>query len=270
MSRYKTAIGVKFDIATSTMPSSTHPVLYDECLMLDWKTSACLIEDNIFWRLHTSVIVNRGSSGNAVAYNFSRDMYTSGSDNFMPIDIDMCHGAHTMFNLAEGNICRNLISDAIWGSSSHTTLFRNYMSADNFTSYPQDARYGGPTGTPLPAPTDLLTYPTRQTQAEVGIWLGDLAPYFNVVGNIVGDSYVGANGNTVYQALGAFEEPNGWPYKFLLELRPIARTVARMYLTRRLSREIGMQRTAPSSGQTVFKHSRRATILLLNQPISGI
>ena len=68
------------------------PGTYHQSLMLDGKTSGTLIEDNIFWRLHTSVIVNRGSSGNVIAYNFSRDIYTTGSPNFTGIDLDCATG----------------------------------------------------------------------------------------------------------------------------------------------------------------------------------
>jgi hypothetical protein len=176
------------------------PGTYDECLMLDWKSSGCLVEDNIFWRLHTSVIVNRGSSGNVIAYNYSTNSYLSGNTNFMTIDMDLCHGSHTAWNDAEGNVCGNLISDSIWGSSSHSTFLRNFCSGDGFYSYPPDVRYGASTATPLPAPTKLLIYPGRQVYAEVGIWPSDLASYFNIVGNIIGDSYVGSDSSTVYES----------------------------------------------------------------------
>ena len=121
------------------------PGTYDQSLMLDGKTSGTLIEDNIFWRLHTSVIVNRGSSGNVIAYNFSRDIYTTGSPNFTGIDLDMCHGGHTMFNLAEGNWCVNLVSDSIWGSSSHTTLFKKTTSKPTTLRPLRKTRDMGPT-----------------------------------------------------------------------------------------------------------------------------
>lgn len=192
------------------------PGTYDETLSLDWKTSGCLVEDNIFWRLHTSVIINRGSSGNVLAYNFSTNMYTSGSPTFMPIDFDSCHGAHTMYNLEEGNVVANLISDSIWGSSSDTTLFRNYSAGENWSQSPEDARYGSSTSTPLPAPVGLLSTEGRQTQAENCIWIGDLAHYFNIVGNVLGDGYVKSTSTTVYEATGAVDLYDGIPYELIL------------------------------------------------------
>ena len=106
-----------------------------------------------------------------------------------------------MFNLAEGNICQNMISDSIWGSSSQRTVLRNFMSGDNWSTAPENARYGASVSAPLPAPVGLITAENRETQAEIGIWIGDLAVNFNLVGNVVGDSYVGANASTAYLLL---------------------------------------------------------------------
>lgn len=192
------------------------PGTYDATIMIDRKSSACLIEDNIFWRLHTSLILNRGASGNVVAYNYSTNMYTSGNLNFTPIDLDFCHGAHTMFNLMEGNVCVNIVGDSIWGSSSHNTAFRNYILGANWFSNPQDARYGASINTPLPAPKNLLTYPGVESYAEVCINVSDAARYYNIVGNVVGGQWVKTTGGHVFQTVTpqGLNLYGGYPYEF--------------------------------------------------------
>jgi PKD repeat protein len=174
------------------------PGTFDECVMLAWRTSACLVEDNIMWRLHTSLILNQGAAGNVIAYNFSTNAYLSGNANFMPEDFTFCHGSHTMFNLMEGNVVCSMTSDSIWGSSSHNTMYRNYVAGSSTYSSPQDVRYGGSTSTPLPAPTGLLTYPQYQGYYAEGIDVTDAARYHNVVGNMVGSPWVAQNADKFY------------------------------------------------------------------------
>ena len=41
------------------------------------------------------------------------------------------HGAHPQFNLLEGNVATKISQDSIWGSSSHTTCFRNWVVGTN-------------------------------------------------------------------------------------------------------------------------------------------
>src|SRR5260370_2712541 len=58
---------------------------------------------------------------------------------WMLSDIDF-HGAHPMFNLFEGNIGTHFQPDSTWGSSSHSTIFRNYSTGTNLYVPPANAR----------------------------------------------------------------------------------------------------------------------------------
>ncbi len=89
-------------------------------------TSACLVENNQFWRLHASVMLEWGAAGNVVAYNYAFGNFASNAIWALFSSVDI-HGAHPMFNLIEGNRFSGYNADAIWGSSSDQTLFRNWI-----------------------------------------------------------------------------------------------------------------------------------------------
>jgi hypothetical protein len=82
--------------------------------------SGCLIEDNIIRESFPNIEVNHGSSGNVIAYNF----LNNGNGQ---IGIDTNHGPHNSFNLYEGNVAHNLMSDGYFGGNSEDTLFRNFL-----------------------------------------------------------------------------------------------------------------------------------------------
>jgi len=82
--------------------------------------SACLIEDNIIREAFPDIEINFGSAGNVVAYNFISN--SNGS-----IGIDSNHAPHNSFNLFEGNVAHNLMSDGYFGGNSEDTIFRNLL-----------------------------------------------------------------------------------------------------------------------------------------------
>ena len=79
--------------------------------------SGCLIEDNIIRESFPNIEVNHGSSGNVIAYNFIHNK------NGL-IGIDTNHAPHNSFNLYEGNIAHNLMSDGYYGSNSEDTILQ--------------------------------------------------------------------------------------------------------------------------------------------------
>jgi hypothetical protein len=101
----------------------------DDQVGLQYKSSANLIENNIFWRQHVSVMLEWGASGNVIAYNYSVGNYDN--TTFWMINDFNFHGAHPMMNLFEGNIEAKFEPDSTWGSSSHSTIFRNYATGSN-------------------------------------------------------------------------------------------------------------------------------------------
>lgn len=87
-----------------------------------------LIENNIFYRLRHSMIMEYGGCGNVFGYNYSKDPINENEDNtdFLMSDIAI-HGGHPYMNLFEGNIAAHIDMDNYLGSSSHNTFFRNHI-----------------------------------------------------------------------------------------------------------------------------------------------
>jgi hypothetical protein len=86
-------------------------------------TSSTLLEDNILTEQFPHIEVN-ASSGNVFAYNYCHDSTIQG---VVGCSINSNHGAHSSFNLYEGNVSPKFQSDGYHGSSSHDTLVRNWF-----------------------------------------------------------------------------------------------------------------------------------------------
>jgi chitodextrinase len=124
-------------------------------LGFEQRVCSSLVENCIMKGIFPGMEINYGSSGNVVAYNFMFDSYQDGYGNGVTLDCN--HGPHNMMNLFEGNVLSEFQSDGYFGSSSHMTLFRNWVMGWGPT-------YGAAT------PINLNRWS----------W------YFNVVGNLLG------------------------------------------------------------------------------------
>jgi hypothetical protein len=82
--------------------------------------SASLFEDNIITEAFPNIEMNAGSSGNVIAYNFLHN--ENGSQT-----LNVNHGPHNAFNLLEGNVTTNTMSDGYFGGESETTYHRNLI-----------------------------------------------------------------------------------------------------------------------------------------------
>jgi hypothetical protein len=137
------------------------------------------IENNIIRDTRHSIVFNGGGSGCAILYNYTMDNWESvmgtptTPDSILSEDLIM-HGAHPHMNLLEGNYVISIAGDYFHGSSSHNTLFRNYVAGK------------------------------RDTPAfSWGVWSIDVmnySRYYNLVGNVIGQTSwtsgtVLANGN---------------------------------------------------------------------------
>jgi len=138
------------------------------------ESSGMLVENNIFQRLHVSVMLNWGAAGNVIAYNYSSGNFDAVSTNVLMMDLAV-HGAHPMFNLWEGNIAASLHPDDTWGSSSHNTAFRNWLKGTTTISNPLTGR-----GT--------ITGGWWAVQANRAVSLDSEETYYNFVGNVIGSS----------------------------------------------------------------------------------
>jgi hypothetical protein len=150
----------------------------DDQLDLAYKSSANLVENNIFYRQHVSIMLEWGASGNVIAYNYSNGNYHQDSLTWQLNDIDF-HGAHPMFNLFEGNVHTHHQEDSTWGSSSHSTLFREWSTgADQYIP-------------PLNTRSALQTGSAVWTTGNVfGIDLNWLTQFTNLVGDIPGSAHL--------------------------------------------------------------------------------
>jgi len=121
-------------------------------------STACLVENNVFYTLHVSLALEGGPSGNVIAYNFVTNVIFNNPEWTQPAFAQ--HAPHPMMNLIEGNhFASRIISDYTWGSASHNTYFRNRI------------------------------YDGLRSQINYGIWEMDIfkAHYYeNVVGNVFG------------------------------------------------------------------------------------
>jgi hypothetical protein len=87
-----------------------------------------LIENNIFYYLRHSMVLEGGGCGNVFGYNYSTRIFDDNYPNTDWLGGDIItHGAHPFMNLFEGNIAVKISLDNTWGSSSHNTFFRNHI-----------------------------------------------------------------------------------------------------------------------------------------------
>lgn len=89
-------------------------------------TTGTLIENSIFEAIADGPMFAWNASGNVVAYNYIHDAHrTNVQRTWFASFGGSHHGAHTAFNLWEGNELESLYFDQYWGSHSHNVAFRN-------------------------------------------------------------------------------------------------------------------------------------------------
>jgi hypothetical protein len=115
------------------------PGQHDSDIQIAHKTSASLVENNIVERTHIAIMLEWGAAGNVIAYNYTMGEFDSGATDLAIGGIDF-HGAHPQFNLIEGNVVTQIAEDSVWGTSSHTTAFRNWVVGTNRICGPTSGR----------------------------------------------------------------------------------------------------------------------------------
>ena len=90
-------------------------------------SSDILIQNNSTYRITAPVLLDNGTSGCVISYNFCTNMLYGLSPGWMPYSLNT-HGAHPTMNLFEGNVGTGIAFDTVHGSSSHNTVFRNAFS----------------------------------------------------------------------------------------------------------------------------------------------
>jgi hypothetical protein len=94
------------------------------------QTGQCLVENNIFYHLRHSMLLQNGGNGNVFAYNFSTDPYWDEWPHDSAAEITF-HGNRPFANLFEGNIVDNIYFDGSHGQPGgpYNTVFRNSAAA---------------------------------------------------------------------------------------------------------------------------------------------
>lgn len=96
-------------------------------VMLQFAASQCLIYNNQFNHLRHSLILQAGSNGNVISYNYSKDPYWT--DVTLPSNSAgdlVLHGNYPYSNLFESNTIQNIVIDDSHGQNGpFNTFFRN-------------------------------------------------------------------------------------------------------------------------------------------------
>lgn len=154
------------------------PGPHDADIRLAYKTSASLVENNIIERAHHAILVQYGPAGNVIAYNFTTGEFDSGAPDLVLGGV-FVHGAHPQYNLLEGNVLTKIDLDSSWGTSSHSTIFRNWVIGTNRICSPLAGRG------PVECSGSSSHYGFQSARA---IQLSYLSTWNNFLGNIVGSS----------------------------------------------------------------------------------
>ncbi len=158
----------------------------DADVFVNYKTSGTLVVNNIIERNHSAVLVNWGAAGNVIAYNYVEGGFSNdpSAQNFCCSGMGM-HGAHPQFNLFEGNVTPGIVPDEVWGSSSHNTMFRNWVQGTTLACNPMLGR-----GTVVCSPIGQNQSPGINGwypfQASRAYDITHYAWYYNLIGDIVG------------------------------------------------------------------------------------
>jgi hypothetical protein len=159
----------------------------DYSLLLEFRNSEDLIQNNIIRRARHST-PESGGAGNVYAYNYEINAYMGEYHNSLPET--QTHAPHPYMNLWEGNVTSNWEFDFAHGSSSHNTMFRNYL---DMTALDPD------TNQPM-------------TGGLIAINVAYYSNYVNLVGNVFGP-YGSACKASVYETDSGTAKVNGVIYQ---------------------------------------------------------
>jgi hypothetical protein len=98
-------------------------------VLLQYATSECLIEDNVFDRLRHALLLQAGANGNVLAYNSSTDPVQATAPTNLSPDM-VLHGNYPFQNLFEGNLFQTISIDNSHGANgAYNLFFRNRAEA---------------------------------------------------------------------------------------------------------------------------------------------
>jgi len=160
----------RFEIRDSTIAKCINRWDSNNCYgtLIGSYSSGILIENNIYESAADGPMLAWGASGNVISYNYIRDAHRLANQRtWFTADGASHHGAHTSFNLWEGNELESAYFDQYWGSHSHNTLFRNRIVGKYMVDGIADESY-------------MQSIQTVTTEKNVH--------YQNYIGNVLGTS----------------------------------------------------------------------------------
>lgn len=160
---------------------------FDTNVDVFFKTSGTLIENNIIERAHVGIMLEWGSAGNVISYNYIQGEFNIPSANNAVLAGINYHGAHPQFNLIEGNVAPQFRPDEIWGSSSHTATNRNWWQGTTTVCNPLTGR-STVNCTPIGTPSGVGVNGWHPFQESIGLAIDHLSWYTNTVGDISGSA----------------------------------------------------------------------------------
>ncbi|MDR3723306.1 MAG: hypothetical protein P4K83_02300 [Terracidiphilus sp.] len=174
------------------------PGLTDSNVRLQLKTTGVLVQNNIFERLHSSIMMNWGVAGNVLAYNYLQPSF-SNTTGYEAVVTDISfHGAHGQYILIEGNVGQQFGGDSTWGSYGNVTYARNYARGVGLTCNPLSTR-ATVTCTPFGS-ADLAATTVNgwfPFQAAWAFTFDALQSNVNLIGNVAGSPTM--SGLSAYQ-----------------------------------------------------------------------
>jgi len=135
-------------------------------ISLGLHVTATLTENNVFFHLRHSMILQIGATLNVFAYNYSTDPFQNESGTWTPCDISL-HGHYANGNLFEGNTVQEIDVSDYWGATGpRNTFFRNRVQAEGIDVL--DHSHGqNVVGNELGANLDILTIDATVTDTFV-------------------------------------------------------------------------------------------------------
>lgn len=98
-------------------------------VVLHFTTNECLIENNVFKHLRHSVLLQAGSNGNVISFNYSSDPFWENSNPLLSGNSAgelVLHGNYVYANLFEQNVVQNIVIDNSHGANGpYNTFLRN-------------------------------------------------------------------------------------------------------------------------------------------------
>ncbi len=93
-------------------------------VVLQFTSSDCLVENNVFKQLRHAMLLQAGPNGNVISYNYSMQPFWTGT-NLPPNAAGdlVLHGNYPYCNLFEGNIVQNIVIDDSHGANGPGNVF---------------------------------------------------------------------------------------------------------------------------------------------------